>query len=45
MSSIDMMQKVSPELIKKSFVACGQSKSGTPEEIHCLLNNPLLDEV
>ena len=28
--------KVSPELIKKSFVSCGQAKEGRPEEVSCL---------
>lgn len=41
--------ELSEEMIKKSFVVCGQTKDGSPEEITCLKEgrtaHPALEEV
>ena len=33
---MEAWQSISPELIQKSFRACGQSRDAKVEDIHCL---------
>ena len=41
---VEAWQSISPELIQKSFRACGQSRDGKVEDIHCLKKGEKAEE-
>ena len=41
---VDAWNKLSNEMIKKSFLVCGQAKNSKPEDITCLKEGHLVHE-